>query len=34
MCHPFAFVGIKGLPTGKAFERIRAAPGYYFKKNE
>jgi hypothetical protein len=32
MFHPYVFVGIPGLPPGKAFERLRSNQGVYLEK--
>lgn len=30
--HPYAFVGIPGLPPGKGFERLRSNQGFYLSR--
>lgn len=30
--HPYAFIGIPGLPPGRAFEQLRSNQGVYFEK--
>ena len=31
--HPYAFIGIPGLPPGKAFEQLRSNQGIYMERS-
>ena len=33
MYHPYAFIGIPGLPPGRAFERLRTNQGVYIERH-